>query len=139
MNKFVPLNNEQLLLLCASSLQIAGAYPLTQVYQHTEDKKSGVRTISMFMGIKGTFIFSISMFLFCNLVYYFYFLSAQTLNSFFILQLFFLPILIYFVMWFVKVLQNTKNADFKHSMRMNLIASVCMTTCFLTLFLINRP
>src|SRR5687767_13642526 len=41
-----------------SSLLFGGFYPLTQVYQHKQDLKDGVRTISYKLGVKGTFIFS---------------------------------------------------------------------------------
>jgi hypothetical protein len=34
-----------------------------------------------------------------------------------------LPVLVYFFYWFTKVWKDVKHADFKHTMRMNLIAS----------------
>ena len=41
----------------ASALLIGGYYPLTQIYQHEEDLKDGVVTISYKLGKKGTFVF----------------------------------------------------------------------------------
>jgi len=38
------------------SLLMMGSYPLTQIYQHDADEKRGDMTISMLLGIKGTFI-----------------------------------------------------------------------------------
>jgi 1,4-dihydroxy-2-naphthoate octaprenyltransferase len=119
------------LIMTACSLQIAGAYPLTQIYQHKEDLKDGVVTLSYKLGYKGTFAFTAFMFTLCNVVYYFFFLESGRPNLFFILQLFFVPILIYFSIWAIKVIKNTAEANFKNTMRMNLIASVCMNSCFL--------
>ena len=41
-----------------TSLMLWGNYPLTQVYQHGEDARRGDRTLSLLLGIKGTFAFS---------------------------------------------------------------------------------
>src|SRR5690606_10103933 len=38
-----------------SSLLFGGFYPLTQVYQHQQDLRDGVRTISYMLGVNGTF------------------------------------------------------------------------------------
>ena len=43
--------------MLAASLLIGSFYPLTQIYQHSQDKEDGVRTISAILGYKGTFIF----------------------------------------------------------------------------------
>jgi len=94
------------LILIASSLQIAGAYPLTQIYQHKEDLADGVVTLSYKLGYKGTFIFTGLMFAICNVFYYLYFKEIGHVNQFFILQLFFLPIVIYFTFWFLKLTKS---------------------------------
>jgi len=41
--------------MLASSLLIGGFYPLTQVYQHEADAKDGVKSISSWLGYRGTF------------------------------------------------------------------------------------
>ncbi|MDX2172003.1 MAG: UbiA family prenyltransferase [Bacteroidota bacterium] len=125
-------------ILMASSLQIAGAYPLTQIYQHQQDLKDGVKTISYKLGYKGTFLFTAIMFGLCNLFYYFYFNSQNQLKQFYILQLFFLPIVIFFSSWFLKVLKNSNQANYKNTMRMNIIASLCMNGCFGILIILNK-
>ncbi len=119
------------LILLACSLQIAGAYPLTQIYQHKEDLKDGVVTISYKLGYTGTFIFTAIMFALCNIVYFLYFKKTNNINLFYILQLFFLPIVIYFAYWFIKVIKNAAEANFKNTMRMNLMAAICMNSCFI--------
>jgi 1,4-dihydroxy-2-naphthoate octaprenyltransferase len=47
----------------ASSFLIGALYPLTQVYQHKEDKADSVITISYLLGKKGSFLLSMMLFL----------------------------------------------------------------------------
>ena len=125
-------------LLLASSFQIAGAYPLTQIYQHRQDLKDGVITISYKLGYTGTFIFAGIMFGITNVCYFLYFNAAGKISNFYLVQMFFIPIVSYYIYWFVKVLRKTQAADFKHTMYMNLIAAICMNSCFLVLYIINN-
>jgi 4-hydroxybenzoate polyprenyltransferase len=138
-NAAFSFSNNNLLLLLACSFQIAGAYPLTQIYQHEADLADGVKTLSFQLGYKGTFIFTAIMFGLCNVFYYFYFLQTDQINNFYLLQLFFIPIVTYFAWWFLKTIKNQQEANFKNTMRMNLIAAICMNTCFIVLYLINNP
>ncbi len=48
-----------LLPALVASLIMGASYPLTQVYQHQQDANDGVRTLSMQLGIRGTFWFTI--------------------------------------------------------------------------------
>ncbi|MDZ7878823.1 MAG: UbiA family prenyltransferase [Saprospiraceae bacterium] len=128
-------NTTYMCVLLAASFQIAGVYPLTQIYQHQEDLRDGVTTISYKLGYRGTFFFSALMFGLCMLSYFLYFNATGQLSSFFILQACFLPPTLFFIWWFLQVFKNTQNANFRNTMLMNLIASVCMSLCFLILFL----
>ncbi len=119
------------LIMIACSLQIAGAYPLTQIYQHKEDLKDGVITLSYRLGYKGTFAFTTLMFALCNVFYYYFFLRTNNSHLFYILQVFFLPIIMFFGFWAFKVFKSTNEANFKNTMRMNLIAALCMNACFI--------
>ncbi len=123
--------------MIASSLLIGGFYPLTQIYQHEEDFKDGVTTISYKLGYTGTFIFTgiIYALAFCVLGLHF-FLNLEWAR-FFILQTFMLPVLVYFFAWFRKVVKNKKEANFKNTMRMNLLASVCTNAGFITLLILH--
>lgn len=132
------LNLPVLYLLLASSFQIAGAYPLTQIYQHQQDLKDGVVTISYKLGYIGTFIFTGLMFVITNVLYFLYFNSSNQINQFYIIQIFFLPIVVYYSYWFIKVIKNKNEANFKYTMLMNMIASTCMNSCFLVLYFINN-
>ena len=121
-----------------STLLIGGFYPITQIYQHDEDAADNIKTISMMLGKKGTFIFCGFIYLvaFTLLFTYFYFLGKIFLFG--VLLLFFLPVVIYFTVWFLQVIKNTGYADFKHTMRMNKIASICANLGFITLLIINQ-
>ncbi len=123
--------------MIASSLLIGGFYPLTQIYQHEDDIKDGVTTISYKLGYTGTFIFTgiIYALAFCMLGVQF-FLNLEWIR-FFILQTFMLPVLVYFFIWFRKVNKNKKEANFKNTMRMNLLASVCTNLGFITLLIMH--
>lgn len=118
-------------ILAACSLQIAGAYPLTQIYQHKEDAAAGDFTISYKLGYSGTFAFTGLMFVLCTACYYLYFSSILRLDLFIYLQLFFAPVVTFFAIWCYNVIKDASAANFKNTMRMNMIASTCTSTCFL--------
>lgn len=123
--------------MIAASLLIGGFYPLTQIYQHEEDYKDGVITISYLLGYKGTFIFTgiVYAFAFIMLGWLFY-LNVEMMH-FFILQIFMFPVIVFFAVWFTKVIKDTSEANFKNTMRMNLLASVCTNLGFITLLILK--
>ena len=137
-NSKLEFSTATIYILLACSFQIAGAYPLTQIYQHKEDYEDGVITLSYRLGYRGTFVFTALMFGFCNLFYFLYFTESFRVNQFYILQIFFIPIFIFFSYWFSKVIKNHSEANFKNTMRMNAIAAVCMNSCFTVLFILNH-
>ncbi len=120
-----------------STLLFGGFYPLTQIYQHQQDLADGVQTISYRLGIRGTFIFSGCMYLLAEALLFFYFSKAQV-NQFYLLQLFFIPIIVYFTVWLRKVWKNEGNADFRHAMRMNKIAALSMNAAFILMLAMNH-
>jgi 1,4-dihydroxy-2-naphthoate octaprenyltransferase len=124
--------------MIAASLLIGGFYPLTQIYQHQQDKADGVNTLSMLLGYKGTFVFTAIVYFFSVLALAYQLISTLQQNSFMIIQIFFLPVLVYFLWWFKKVILNNNNANFVYTMRMNILASICTNAAFITLFLIEK-
>jgi 1,4-dihydroxy-2-naphthoate octaprenyltransferase len=121
-----------------SSFLFGGFYPLTQIYQHDQDLKDGVKTISYKLGHTGTFIFSGIMYAIAEILLFIYFRSGSQLYQFWLLQLFFLPVLLYFFSWWRKVSRSSANASFHYAMRMNLIAAVCTNGAFIMFFLMNH-
>jgi len=121
------------MLVCA--LLIGGFYPLTQIYQHQQDLDDGVATISYKLGYNGTFIF-------CAIVYalawvfmaQFFIITGQG-KRLWLVAFFFIPVVIYFIYWFVKVHSNHKEANFRNTMRMNWLAAFCTNTSFIILLI----
>ena len=127
-----------ILLLFISSILIAGVYPMTQIYQHEADRNDGVNTISMALGIRGTFVFSSGMFAVASALLYWYHSVNDTLLFFWYYLLFLSPVLIYFTSWFLKVIKNESAADYTNTMRLNLIASTCLNVYFILKILLNN-
>mgnify|MGYP001547935003 FL=1 len=121
----------------ASGLLIGGFYPLTQIYQHEEDRKDGVVTISFLLGYNGTFIFTgiVYALAFTALGWYFYLQSE--FKDFIIFQILMLPVIVYFLLWFSKVVKNKNEASFKNTMQMNILASTCANLGFFTLLILK--
>lgn len=117
-----------------SSLLIGGVYPLTQIYQHDEDRKNGDITLSILLGYRGTFVFTALLFTAATAMMYIYLPSIQ----FICIQLFMFPVVAYFLYWVKITWNNTKYADFKHTMRMNTLASLLLNFCFIILFVLRH-
>lgn len=113
-----------------STLMLWAIYPITQVYQHDEDSKRGDQTMSILLGIRGTFVFTAVVFSIAFALFFFYF----SRTDFMLLLVFNVPVLLYFGWWFLKVLQDTRQADFRHVMWLNLLASVCLNGFYIWLY-----
>ena len=123
--------------MISASLLIGGFYPLTQIYQHEADARDNVRTISAQLGLRGTFIF-------CGIIYgiafitlAFFLLSSLEIKEFKVFTTSMLPVLVYFIVWAAQVWQDPSKADFRHTMRMNSVASVCSSVGFILVFLMR--
>lgn len=127
-----------ILAMIAASLLVGGFYPLTQIYQHKQDAADGVQTLSLMLGYKGTFIFTAFIYFFAVLTLGWQLILTQQLHSFLIVQLFFLPVLVYFFWWFRQVIIKHTAANFVNTMRMTLLASICTNAAFITLFIIDK-
>ena len=131
-------NHMSWLGLLAAAFLIGGFYPITQVYQHEADKKDNVTTISMMLGKKGTFIFCALMYALAMIILWLYYNPRELYRYFIVLLIFFLPVVVYFMQWFLKVLKDENKADFKHTMQMNWLASTCTSLAFITIILLQR-
>jgi 1,4-dihydroxy-2-naphthoate octaprenyltransferase len=124
--------------MIASSLLIGGFYPLTQIYQHKADAADGVETISYKLGYRGTFIFCAAVYSVAMAFLGYTFLASLLFVQFFMVLIFFTPILVYFLWWAVKVWKDNSAADFKHTMRMNILASTCTNLGFIIALIMNH-
>jgi 1,4-dihydroxy-2-naphthoate octaprenyltransferase len=123
--------------MLASSLLVGGFYPLTQIYQHEADKKDGVRTISLLLGFRGSFLFTGIVYgiAFATLAYYF--ITSLEIKDFFVLATCMLPVSVYFFVWASKVWKDPRQANFANTMRMNLLASICANLGFIAVLLME--
>lgn len=119
----------------ASSFFIATVYPLTQIYQHEADARDGVKTLSMILGIKGTFIFSALMFAIANLFIYLAFHTGQTIHNFWLFTIVMLPSTAYFLFWTLRSFKNVAQVNFKNTMVMLVLSSSLNNLFFIILLL----
>ncbi|MCC6286272.1 MAG: UbiA prenyltransferase family protein [Chitinophagaceae bacterium] len=121
--------------MIVASLLIGGFYPLTQIYQHEADVKDNVRTISYTLGYKGTFLYCGFVYTLAFLLLAWYFFYSLQNTAFYIFTICMSPVIIYFLMWAIRVWHNNSNANYRNTMRMNIIASVCTNIAFIIIFL----
>lgn len=138
LNKFgLPqlLQVKVLLPATLSSLFLWGSYPLTQVFQHEEDGKRGDQTLSLTLGIKGTFVFS-GVFLGLSAVAYFwYFYTFHQAEFAFILLVALSPVAIFYLIWTVQVWKNEQKANYSYAMLMTMLSALCLNGFFIYFFL----
>ncbi len=121
----------QILPAMISTVMLWAVYPMSQIYQHEEDSKRGDTTMSILLGIRGTFIFTAIVFSIAFSGFFFYFNQADFIT----LLIFNFPTLVFFSWWFLRVLKNENQANFKNTMWLNLLASVCLNTFYIWLCL----
>jgi 1,4-dihydroxy-2-naphthoate octaprenyltransferase len=138
MNRFSLENLLQEKVLLAgllTSVMLWANYPMTQVYQHEEDARRGDQTLSLVLGIRGTFLFTGAFFLLATTGFFWFFRmyyeSKYAWNFFFWLS----PAVLYFMYWFVSVLRDEGKADFRHTMWLNFVSSTCLIIFFVLFFL----
>lgn len=129
------LNQSVVFSAIASSFFIGTIYPLTQIYQHEADRKDGVKTLSMLLGRKGTFIFSGVMFSMATLFIYFSFHNSHALNNFWLFNIVMLPATLYFLTWAVISFKNSAQINFKNTMAMLVLSSLLNNIYFLILLI----
>lgn len=121
-----------------TSLMLWGNYPLTQVYQHREDSKRGDRTLSLKLGIKGTFLFSALFFALTGAAFIWYFLDRGQEQIIWIYLGAMAPIILFFLIWFGFVNQNPeKYASYSWAMGMNSLSALALNAFFIYYFLEN--
>jgi 1,4-dihydroxy-2-naphthoate octaprenyltransferase len=123
--------------MIACSLLLGGFYPLTQIYQHAADRKDGVRTLSMVLGYRGTFVFTGVLYTLAFLLLTHYFLLSLEWKEFLALATCMLPVIVYFLIWAVRVWRDPMQANYANTMRMNLLASACTNAGFIAVLVIG--
>jgi 1,4-dihydroxy-2-naphthoate octaprenyltransferase len=115
-----------------------GNYPLTQVYQHREDARRGDKTLSLVLGIKGTFTFASIVFLITGVSFAWYFIDRNQISILWIYLIAMAPIGLYFLIWFGFIIQNPeKYANYNWAMGMNTISAITLNAFFIYYFFEN--
>ncbi|MFN7313734.1 MAG: UbiA family prenyltransferase [Bacteroidota bacterium] len=122
----------------AAFFTIGGIYPLTQIYQHDEDAKRGDYTISLKLGVKGTFKLSAVMFFIASALTFMHFYAIDDLVGFYLYLLFLSPVAAYFTWWMKNASKAPQLANHKFTMLMCIIAAACMNLYYLLLNLLNH-
>lgn len=120
-----------------STLFLCGSYPLTQIYQHSEDRQRGDRTLSLILGIKGTFLFAgVSLLLGTALLLTLYFTTDQVRNSL-IFLICTAPVVYFFVGWVLRAQQDPREVNYENTMQMNKISSLSISTAFIAMIMVR--
>lgn len=119
----------------AGWLTVLGTYPMTQIYQHEEDATRGDKTISLMLGIRGTFIFVLLVFTLAAAGYVIYFYSFYSVwfGEVFLLAL--SPVVAFFLIWFYRVWNDPAKANFTNTMWLNFLSALCLNAFFIWFFL----
>lgn len=112
------------------SFLIGATYPLTQVYQHEEDSKRGDKTLSIALGIKGSFYFTAVLFVISTALMGYYWINLGKMNNFWLFLTFLIPIVLFFIRWLLRVNQDAGEANFKNMSRMTLLSGMIMVIYF---------
>jgi len=113
-----------------SSLLLWGSYPMTQIYQHNEDSKRGDITLSLKLGLLGTFHFTGILFTMAMGGFVWYFKSYYSWSTVIFFISFLSPVLIFFILWYLKALKDRTSINYENTMRLNFISSLCLNLVF---------
>lgn len=115
-------------LVC--SCLIGATYPLTQVYQHDEDSRRGDRTLSLVLGVRGSFWFSAMMFVIASVLLCIYWYRLDMITNFWLFLACVIPVLLFFCYWFLNVYKDPAQANFRNMSRMTLLSGTMMVVYF---------
>jgi 1,4-dihydroxy-2-naphthoate octaprenyltransferase len=120
--------------LLASAI-LWGSYPMTQIYQHEEDAKRGDKTLSLLLGVKGTFLFTAFCFGLAVLGYIFYFQSFFNTVYAWHFLIAMSPVVLFFGWWMMRTWTDQSRANYVNTMRLNFISATALSLFFIYLFL----
>ena len=126
------------LSMTIAAMLVGGAYPLTQIYQHNADEKDGVRTISMMLGTKGTFIFCGSLYTIASCLLGWHYIRDDRALHMAVFMTLMLPVAVVFTRWAFAVWRDPQAANFRHTMHMNTIAALSTGIAFIILTFIRQ-
>jgi 4-hydroxybenzoate polyprenyltransferase len=120
-----------------TSVMLLGNYPITQVYQHEEDARHGDKTMSMLLGVRGTFIFVQLVFAVAAISFILYFNAFFSSGFSYVFLLALAPVVLFFMIWFHQVWKDKSRADHTRTMWLNFISATTLNGFFIYFFLVN--
>ncbi|HCM76213.1 MAG TPA: ubiquinone biosynthesis protein UbiA [Cytophagales bacterium] len=118
-----------------TTLMLWANYPMTQVYQHEEDRKRGDKTLSLLLGVRGTFVFTALMFGVAVLLFALYFIYFYKMKYAIVFLLSLSPVLMYFFIWLAQAFKNEEAVTYGRTMWLNFISAICLNGFFVYFFL----
>jgi len=114
-----------------SSMLLWGSYPMTQIYQHREDHKRGDITISLKLGVLGTFHFTAVAFFIATLGFIYFYSEYYSLTHAMLYVLFLSPVLVFFGYWYLKSRKDILQVNYTNTMNLNFISALMMNSYFI--------
>ena len=124
-----------LLGMAISTVLIGAFYPVSQIYQHQQDAKDGVQTISALLGVRGTFVWCTVLYGAAFALLGYWFVLGGWQRYLLVLAGGFLPVVFWFLRWAFQCFRNPAAASFRNTMQMSWRAAVCTNVSFFTVFL----
>lgn len=118
-----------------TSMILWGSYPMTQIYQHEEDTKRGDHTLSIKLGILGTFHFTAIAFSVASACFFAYFASYFHMKYGLHFLVAMSPVVMYFGYWYLQTRRNQSKANYSNTMMLNFLSALCLNTFFIYFFL----
>lgn len=137
MNREFIFSQKNILFALVSSFFLLGSYPITQIYQHHEDSKNGDKSLSMLLGIKGTFLFSGIVFAIATGLLCYLFYKEEKMVNIYIYLTAMIPVLFFFTRWMIKANKNISEINFENTMLMNKISSLSLSAAFIIMLFLN--
>ncbi|MGK7391767.1 MAG: UbiA family prenyltransferase [Candidatus Cyclobacteriaceae bacterium M2_1C_046] len=118
-----------------SSALLWASYPMTQIYQHEEDKRRGDITLSVLLGVKGTFIFTAVFYMLSALGFLYYFIAFYQIKYGLLFLIALSPAILYFLIWFLRYLKGRASINYGNTMALNWLSSLILIAFFIYFFL----
>jgi 1,4-dihydroxy-2-naphthoate octaprenyltransferase len=90
------------------------------------------------LGVRGTFVYCGLLYIVAFLLLAWYYKSSEHFYYFLVLQLWFLPVIVRFLLWAWQSWKNAGAANYKNTMYMNWLAARCTNLAFITIIVLKH-
>jgi len=122
----------------ACAFFVGFVYPLTQMHTHTDDLKRGDLTISIRLGLKGTFALSLVMLLLAISFMGLHLYNTRNVFHFYLFLFFLSPVAAYFFWWRKNTRIEPLVANYRFTKLFVMINTICMCLFSLVLIYLNH-